>query len=143
MDSVSSTTITASSDTFNVPSDTDSSISSISVVKNDSVEENAKDANIDVPEEYASCGIISDPKTGRWEYQGKQIAVLYDKDKYVMTNGIPEKNAVYLEVRRNKIGGIEEFKELYKDPAAKPPVLPPYILSQKHDMIPVSAENSN
>ncbi len=67
----------------------------------------------DVPAEYASYGITANHKTGTWMYQGKEVAVFHDKN-YLLTNGSCGKNAVYLEVCRDKNGDIEEIKELGK-----------------------------
>lgn len=65
----------------------------------------------DVDKEYAGYGITADPHTACWKYQGKKVAVFYDKGKFLTTNDVPENNAVYLEVCRDKEGRIEEIKE--------------------------------
>lgn len=66
----------------------------------------------DVDKEYADCGITADPHTACWLYQGKRVAVFYDKDKFLSTNDVPENNAVYLEVCRDKKGRIEEIRKI-------------------------------
>lgn len=65
----------------------------------------------DVDKEYADFGITADPHTACWLYQGKRVAVFYDKDKFLSTNDVPENNAVYLEVCRDKKGRIEEIRK--------------------------------
>ncbi len=78
------------------------------------VENGAYDESDSVPDidkEYAAYGITADPHTACWLYQGKKVAVFYDKDKFLSTNDVPEKNAVYLEVCRDKKGRIEEIRE--------------------------------
>lgn len=78
------------------------------------VENGAYDESDSVPDidkEYAAYGITADPHTACWLYKGKKVAVFYDKDKFLSTNDVPEKNAVYLEVCRDKKGRIEEIRE--------------------------------
>ena len=67
---LSQTYDTASSDTAYAAEGIDASASA---------GEYPNDVFIDVPEEYASCGITSDPETAGWKYQGKWITVLYDR----------------------------------------------------------------
>lgn len=74
-----------------------------------------------LPKEYEKFGIkVSDEKNNQWTYQGKGVAVIYDKDHWIYTNGsIPEKKAVYLKVVRDKkdrVTGLEEVskKEIQK-----------------------------
>lgn len=70
--------------------------------------------DVGLPEEYASLGITADPHTASWEYQGKKVAVFYDKDRWLLTCDIPSKDTVYLEVCRDKDGKIEKLKECSK-----------------------------
>lgn len=89
----------------------------------------------DVDEEYAAYGITANPHTGAWEYQGKTVAVFYDKGRFLSTYDVPEEsvsislisirdkkgflttkddskeNVAYLEVCRDKKGRIEKIKE--------------------------------
>lgn len=67
-----------------------------------------------VPTEYASFGITANQYTGTWMYQGKEVAVFYDKDGWLLTDGSCGENAVYLQVCRDKNGEVEEIKELSK-----------------------------
>ena len=73
-------------------------------------------ANLDVgvPEEYALLGITAAPHKGTWEYQGKKVAVFYDKDRWLLTADVSPKDAVYLEVCRDKEGKIEQIKNCSK-----------------------------
>lgn len=89
-------------------------------------EENSGSSVPEVPVEYASYGITVDAHTGAWKYQGKNIAVFYDRDIYTLANSESTstsisrydsssgKDAVYLEVCRDKNGKIEEIKEVSK-----------------------------
>lgn len=74
----------------------------------------ARDSVPEVPEEYVSYGITSNSKTGAWEYQEKRVAALYDKGICTMIKGSSGKGAVYLEVRRDKKGEINEIKKRSK-----------------------------
>ena len=57
----------------------------------------------------------SKEKNSGWIYEGKEVAVIYDKDHWIYTNGtIPEKKAVYLEVVRDKKDRVTELKEVSK-----------------------------
>lgn len=69
-----------------------------------------------IPEEYARFGVkLSDEKNNQWMYKGKGVAVIYDKDHWIFTNeSIPEKNAVCLEVIRDKKDRVTELKEVTK-----------------------------
>lgn len=69
-----------------------------------------------LPKEYEKLGIkASKEKNSGWIYQGKEVAVIYDKDHWIYTNGtIPEKKAVYLEVVRDKKDRVTELKEVSK-----------------------------
>lgn len=69
-----------------------------------------------IPKEYEKLGIkASKEKNSGWIYQGKEVAVIYDKDHWIYTNGtIPEKKAVYLEVVRDKKDRVTELKEVSK-----------------------------
>lgn len=70
--------------------------------------------DLGIPKEYASLGITADAHTALWEYQGKKVAVFYDKDRWLMTGDVSSKDAVYLEVCRGKDGKIEKLKECSK-----------------------------
>lgn len=69
-----------------------------------------------LPKEYEKLGVkISNEKNNEWTYQGKGVAVIYDKDHWVYANDtIPEKKAVYLEVVRDKKDRVTELKEITK-----------------------------
>ena len=69
-----------------------------------------------LPKEYEKLGVkISNEKNNEWTYQGKGVAVIYDKDHWVYANDtIPEKKAVYLEVVRDKKDRVIELKEITK-----------------------------
>ena len=69
-----------------------------------------------IPKEYEKLGIkASKEKNSGWIYEGKEVAVIYDKDHWIYTNGtIPEKKAVYLEVVRDKKDRVTELKEVSK-----------------------------
>lgn len=69
-----------------------------------------------LPKEYEKLGVkISNEKNSEWTYQGKGVAVIYDKDHWVYANDtIPEKKAVYLEVVRDKKDRVTELKEITK-----------------------------
>lgn len=79
-------------------------------------EGDSDDVKSSIPEEYAGFGVkISDKKNNQWMYKGKGVAVIYDKDHWIFTNeSIPEKNAVYLEVVRDKKDRVTELKEVTK-----------------------------
>lgn len=70
--------------------------------------------DLGLPEEYVSLGVTADLHTGTWEYQGKKVAVFYDKDRWLLTNDVSPKDAVYLEVCRDKEGKIEQIKNCSK-----------------------------
>lgn len=89
----------------------DESVKGVSVVINGAYEGNSTP---DIPAEYASFGITVNQYAGTWIYQGKEVAVFYDRDRRLMTSETSEKNAVYLQVCRDKNGDIEEIKELSK-----------------------------
>lgn len=69
-----------------------------------------------LPKEYEKLGVkISNEKNNEWTYQGKGVAVIYDKDHWVYANDtIPEKKAVYLEVVRDKKDRVTELREITK-----------------------------
>ena len=69
-----------------------------------------------LPKEYEKLGVkISNEKNSEWTYQGKGVAVIYDKDHWVYANDtIPEKKAVYLEVVRDKKDRVTELREITK-----------------------------
>lgn len=69
-----------------------------------------------LPQEYAKLGVkISDEKNNLWTYKGKGVAVIYDKDHQIFTNdSFPEKNAVYLEVIRDKKDQVTGLNEVTK-----------------------------
>lgn len=69
-----------------------------------------------IPKEYAKLGVTVSGKSGSlWMYQGKGIAMLYDKDHGTYANdSIPEKKAVYLEVKRDKKGRVTSLHEVTK-----------------------------
>lgn len=73
-------------------------------------------AKSSVPKEYAKLGVkLSDEKNNLWMYKGKGVAVIYDKDHAIfMNDSISEKNAVYLEVIRDKKDRVTELKEVTK-----------------------------
>ncbi len=73
-------------------------------------------AKSSVPKEYAKLGVkLSDEKNNLWMYKGKGVAVIYDKDHAIFTNdSISEKNAVYLEVIRDKKDRVTGLKEVTK-----------------------------
>ncbi len=70
--------------------------------------------DLGLPEEYVSLGVTADLHTGTWEYQGKKVAVFYDKDRWLLTADVSPKDAVYLEVCRDKEGKIEQIKNCSK-----------------------------
>lgn len=69
-----------------------------------------------IPEEYAKFGVKeSGEKNNLWMYKGKGVAVIYDKDNWIYANdSIPEKEAVYLEVERDKKDRVTGLKEVTK-----------------------------
>ena len=69
-----------------------------------------------LPKEYEKLGVkISNEKNSEWTYQGKGVAVIYDKDHWVYANDtIPEKKAVYMEVVRDKTDRVPELREITK-----------------------------
>lgn len=69
-----------------------------------------------IPKEYSKLGVTVSGKSGSlWMYQGKGIAMLYDKDHGIYANdSIPEKKAVYLEVKRDKKGRVTALQEVTK-----------------------------
>ncbi len=69
----------------------------------------------DVPKEYAALGITANPKSGGWEYDGKKVAILYDKGIYTFADKPDEKNLVYLEVCRDSKNKIKSFREVDKE----------------------------
>lgn len=88
-------------------------------VSEETTTEAAYDSEFEVkgslPEEYEDYGVTVDAKTNKWMYRGKGIAVIYEKDYGIYTNdSIPEKKAIYLEVKRDKNGEIIEFCEVTK-----------------------------
>ena len=77
--------------------------------------ESGDEVESSVPEEYAKFGMTSDKKTNSWMYQGKGVAVIYDKDNSIYTNDtIPERKAIYIEVKRDKKGRVTELHEVTK-----------------------------
>lgn len=87
-------------------------VMSVTVVPNGVCEEEG--TRPAVPTEYASFGITANQYTGTWMYQGKEVAVFYDKDGWLLTDGSCGENAVYLQVCRDRNGEVEEIKELSK-----------------------------
>lgn len=69
-----------------------------------------------LPKEYEKLGIkISNEKKNQWTYQGKGVAVIYDKDHWIYANdSIPEKEAVYLEVVRDKKDRVTALNKVSK-----------------------------
>lgn len=86
------------------------------VAATEDVSSNTEESNSapEVPEEYVPYGITANPHTAGWEYQGKQVAVFYDKGRFLSTNGVSGKDVVYLEVCRDRKGEIEDIKERSK-----------------------------
>lgn len=79
-----------------------------------SAQEQMEGVTVSVPPEYAAYGITADDRTGGWRYDGREIAVFYDKGHHLFTNGVPSKKAVYLEVRRDSEGKIKSLQEVDK-----------------------------
>ena len=89
------------------------------IVSEAAVSEAAYDSGDDVessiPAEYAELGLTTDKKTNQWMYHGKGVAVIYDKDYWIYSNSsITERNAVYLEVERDKKGRVTALHEVTK-----------------------------
>lgn len=81
----------------------------------DAAYDSGDDVESSISKEYEGFGLTWDKRTNQWMYWGKGVAVLYDKDYAVYTNDtIPEKKAVYLEVRRDKKGRVTELREVTK-----------------------------
>lgn len=81
----------------------------------DTAYDSGDDVESSISKEYEGFGLTWDKKTNQWMYWGKGVAVLYDKDYAVYTNDtIPEKKAVYLEVKRDKKGRVTELREVTK-----------------------------
>lgn len=84
-------------------------------VAGDAAYDSGDDVESSISKEYEGFGLTWDKRTNQWMYWGKGVAVLYDKDYAVYTNDtIPEKKAVYLEVKRDKKGRVTELREVTK-----------------------------
>ena len=70
--------------------------------------------DMEIPKEYAAFGLTANPHTACLEFLGKKVAVLYDKDRWLQMNDVPQREAVYLEVCRDREGKIEKIKECSK-----------------------------
>ncbi len=79
-----------------------------------SAQEQMKGVNVSVPPEYAAFGITADDHTGGWRYDGKEVAVLYDKGYHLFTTEVSSKKAVYLKVDRDSKDRIKSLQELDK-----------------------------
>lgn len=71
--------------------------------------------------EYKEHGMtLADRKTDRWTYNGKDVAVIYDKRHWIYTNGaVSDKNSVCLEVVRDYKDQIKELKEVTREEIQK------------------------
>ncbi len=79
-----------------------------------SAQEQTKGVAVSVPPEYAAYGITADDHTGGWRYDGKEVAVLYDKGYHLFTTEASSKRAVYLKVHRDSKNRIKSLQELDK-----------------------------
>jgi len=79
-----------------------------------SAQEQMKGVNVSVPPEYAAFGITADDHTGGWRYDGREVAVLYDKGYHLFTTEASSKKAVYLKVHRDSKNRIKSLQELDK-----------------------------
>ena len=79
-----------------------------------SAQEQMKGVTVSVPPEYAAYGITADDRTGGWRYDGREVAVFYDKGHHLLTAGVSSKKAVYLEVRRDSKDRIKSVQEVDK-----------------------------
>ncbi len=79
-----------------------------------SAQEQTKGVAVSVPPEYAAYGITADDHTGGWRYDGKEVAVLYDKGYHLFTTEASSKKAVYLKVHRDSKNRIKSLQELDK-----------------------------
>ena len=73
-----------------------------------------KGVAVSVPPEYAAFGITADDHTGGWRYDGREVAVLYDKGYHLFTTEASSKKAVYLKVHRDSKNRIKSLQELDK-----------------------------
>ncbi len=79
-----------------------------------SAQEQMKGVAVSVPPEYAAFGITADDHTGGWRYDGREVAVLYDKGYHLFTTEASSKKAVYLKVHRDSKNRIKSLQELDK-----------------------------
>ena len=79
-----------------------------------SAQEQMKGVAVSVPPEYAAFGITADDHTGGWRYDGREVAVLYDKGYHLFTTEASSKRAVYLKVHRDSKNRIKSLQELDK-----------------------------
>lgn len=71
--------------------------------------------------EYKEHGMtLADKKTDRWTYNGKDVAVIYDKRHWIYTNeAVSDRNSVCLEVVRDHKDQIKELKEVTREEIQK------------------------